>query len=431
MAAINIAYVGGGSTRAPGTVAAYILQAEAFAGLTITLIDPNVEGLDLTRRIAERMAYKCGADITLRATTNLEAGLTDADAVLSSFRPGGFEARHLDESIPLKYGVIGQETQGPGGLFMALRSVKVIKELTELMQKVAPDAILFNYTNPVNIVSQAVSLYSSVPVVSLCEGPIVFPREIAAGAGLDPAKMDARMIGLNHACWSVKQTYDTRDVIPVLEQALERLLSEDSNDRETIRRLEMAVTLGAIPASYMKYYYYRDEILDELRTKPTTRAQDIVAAVPDYLAHYREQAAHDDPALQAERARGGIFELELAVDVMDSVYNDKAEVWTLNVPNCGAISGMPDDLVVEVPCKVTRHAVTPLVSSPLPKAVRGLVGALGEYQDLAARAAWEEDRKLALQALVSNPLVPSLPVAKALYDEIAQAHSPYLGAGLR
>lgn len=431
MAAINIAYVGGGSTRAPGTVAAYILQAEAFTGSTITLIDPNVEGLDLTRRIAERMAHKRGVDITLRATTNLEEGLRDADAVLSSFRPGGFEARHLDESIPLKYGVIGQETQGPGGFFMALRSVKVVKELTELMQKVAPNAILFNYTNPVNIVSQAVSLYSSVPVVSLCEGPIVFPREIASGAGLEPAKMDARMIGLNHACWSVKQTYDARAAIPVLEQALERLLSENSRDRETIRRLEMAVTLGAIPASYMKYYYYRDELLDELRTKPTTRAQDIMAEVPDYLTHYREQAASDDPTLQAERARGGIFELELAVDVMDSVYNDKGEVWTLNVPNCGAISELPDDRVVEIPCMVKRDAVTPLVSGPLPKAVRALVGALGEYQDLAARAAWEEDRKLALQALVSNPLVTSLPVAKALYDEMAQAHAPYLGTGLR
>ena len=431
MAAINIAYVGGGSTRAPGTVAAYILQGEAFAGSTITLIDPNEEGLELTRRIAQRMAHKRGVDMCLCTTTDLATGLTDADAVLSSFRPGGFEARYLDESIPLKHGVIGQETQGPGGFFMALRSIKVIKELTELMTKVAPNAILYNYTNPVNIVAQAVSLYTDVPVVSLCEGPIVFPEELAAGAGLEPKKINATMMGLNHACWSVDATYDGQDAIAVLERELERMLNENSDDRETIRRLEMAVTLGSIPASYMKYYYYRDEILNELQSKPTTRAQDIMAEVPDYLAHYREQADSDNPTLEPERARGGIFELELAVDVMDSVYNDKGEVWTLNVPNRGALMGMPDERVVEVPCLVTRDAVTPLASGALPRAVRGLVGALGEYQDLTARAAWEEDKRLALQALASNPLVPSLPVAKKLYEEMAQAHAPYLADGLR
>ena len=431
MAAIKIAYVGGGSTRAPGTVAAYIMHGAAFTGTTMTLIDPNREGLDLTKRIAEKMAAQRGVDLTIETTTDLEAGLTDADAVLSSFRPGGFTARYLDESIPLKYGVIGQETQGPGGFFMALRSVKVIKELVDVMARVAPHATLFNYTNPVNIVAQAVSLYTAVPVISLCEGPIVFPEEIAAGAGLEPGKMDAVMVGLNHACFSVRQEYDGLPALPVLERALERLLREGSSDRETVRRLDMAVTLGSIPASYMKYYYYRDEILDELRAKPTTRAQDIMAAVPDYLQHYREQAEAESPRLEPERARGGIFELELAVNVMDSVYNDKREVWTLNVPNGGALKGMPDDRIVEVPCVVSRNAVTPLVVGELPRAVRGLVGALGEYQDLAARAAWEEDRKLGVQALASNPLVPSLPLAKEIYAEMAGAHAPYLTEGLR
>ncbi len=446
MAAIKIAYVGGGSTRAPGTVAAYVKQGEAFAGSTITLIDPDREGMDLTKRIALRLAAHLGVDLTVETATDLESGLTDADAVLSSFRPGGFEMRGLDESIPLKHGVIGQETQGPGGFFMALRSVNVVKTLVGVMARVAPKAVLYNYTNPVNIVAQAVSLYSDVPVVSLCEGPIVFPEELAAGAGLEPGKLDATMVGLNHACFSVRHEYDGLPALPVLERALERLLREGSPDRETIRRLELAVTLGTIPASYMKYYYYRDEVLEELRNKPTTRAQDIMAALPTYRRHYREQAEAALPRLEPEKARGGIFELELAVKVMNSAYNGgthyggthsgntrngSGDVWTLNVPNRGALRGLPDDLVVEVPCLVTRNAVTPLVAGELPRSVRGLVYALGAYQDLTARAAWEEDRTLAVQALASNPLVPSLPTAKALYEEMAGAQAAYLAPGLR
>ena len=431
MASINIAYIGGGSTRAPGTVASYILQGDNFAGSTITLIDKHPDKLELVKRIASRMAAVRGVDIRICTTTDLETGLTGTDAVLSSFRPGGFEMRYLDESIPLKHGVIGQETQGPGGFFMALRSVRVIKEVLTLMEKVAPNAVLFNYTNPVNIVAQAVSDYSDVPVVSLCEGPIVFPQEIVAGAGLDPTKLDATMIGLNHACWSTRHLYDGEDVIPLLEERLEAMQREGSADTETLRRLTLAVTMGSLPASYMNYYYYRDEVLRDLKAKPTTRAQDIMAAVPDYWQHYREQAKAENPVLEPERSRGGIFELELAVDVMDSFFSDKREVWTLNVPNRGAIPDMPPDRVVEVPCVVGKNKVTPLVSGPLPAPVRGLLGALGEYQELAARAAWEEDRRLALQALVSNPLVPSLPVAKALYEQMSAAQADYLPAGLR
>lgn len=431
MASLNVAYIGGGSTRAPGTLASYMLRAHAFAGSTVTLVDLDPEKLEIVQKLSNRMAASLGADIRIRTTTNLEAGLADADAVLSSFRPGGFEMRHLDESLPLKYGVIGQETQGPGGFFMSLRAVAVTKQIVALMERVAPKAVLFNYTNPVNIIAQAVSLYSGVPIISLCEGPIVFPREIVTRAGLEPDKLEVTMIGLNHACWSTKHRYDGDDVMPLLAKRFEELKRWGSDDTETLRRLEMAVTFGSLPASYMKYYYYRDEIVQELRAKPTTRAQDIMAAVPDYWRHYQEQAEQAEPTLTPERSRGGIFELELAVNVMDSYFNDKNEIWTLNVPNRTALEGVPPERVVEVPCVVGDGSFTPLVSGSLPVPVRGLVGALGEYQELAARAAWEADRRLAVQALASNPLVPSLPVAQALYRDMSAAQAEYLPAGLR
>ena len=156
MARIKIAYVGGGSTRGAGTMASFVEQAENFAGSEIVLIDLDPERLELVRRLAERYAQSRGADLEITATTDRRAGLADADAVLSSYRPGGFEARVLDERIPLQHGVIGQETQGPGGFFMALRSIHVMQAIIADMEAACPQARLFNYTNPINIVSEAI-----------------------------------------------------------------------------------------------------------------------------------------------------------------------------------------------------------------------------------------------------------------------------------
>ena len=209
MAQVKIAYIGGGSTRAPGTVASFLQQAENFSGSEIVLQDIDPERLDLVRRLAGKMAAAQGADIKVTATTDRRAALEGCDGVLSSYRPGGFEARYRDESIPLARGVVGQETQGAGGFFMALRAIHIARGLVEDMERLCPDATLFNYTNPVNIVAQAVADHSQIKVVSLCEGPIVFPREIAELAGLDPAKVRAVMLGLNHACWSAESGADT------------------------------------------------------------------------------------------------------------------------------------------------------------------------------------------------------------------------------
>src|SRR3954467_9413698 len=183
MASIRLTYVGGGSTRAPGTVAAIVERGAHFAGSEVVLVDLDEERLAVVREIAVRMAAARGVDIRVRATTDRVEGLRDADIVLTSFRPGGFEARVLDERIPLRHGVIGQETQGPGGFFMALRSIHVMKGILEDLAAVAPDARIFNYTNPVNIVAQAATDHSDIPFVSLCEGPIIFPDELAEIAG--------------------------------------------------------------------------------------------------------------------------------------------------------------------------------------------------------------------------------------------------------
>lgn len=429
MARIKIAYIGGGSTRAPGTMASFVEQGENFAGSEVVLVDLDEERLQVVRTLAEKMARHRGLDLAITATTNRRAGLDSCDAVLTSFRPGGFEARYIDESVPLKYGVIGQETQGPGGFFMALRSIYVMQSIVADMEEVCPGARIFNYTNPVNIVAEAVSHETAIPIVSLCEGPIYFPEHIAEAADLDPTKVDAVMIGLNHGSWSVRHLYDGQDMIPLVREAYERR-SAEGTERGRLRMLELAAVMGSLPADYFRYYYFTDEILAELQAKPTTRSEDILAHVPDYWEHYREQAASDAPRLDPKRSRGGINELELAIDVMDAVFNDRKEVWPVNVPNRGAIADFPDDLVVEVPGYVDRNGVAPIAQGHLPRQVAGLVKMLGEYQALTAQAAWRGTRKEALQALASNPLVLSIHKAEAIYDEMAAALEEHLSPRL-
>ena len=430
MARARIAYIGGGSTRAPAVARGLVERAAAFAGSEIALIDLDEGRLDTIARLARRMAEAAGADIRFEATTDRRAGLEGADVVLSSFRPGGFEARTLDESIPPKHGVIGQETQGPGGFFMALRAIEAIRPMLDDMDAVCPDACLLNYTNPVNVVAEAVSRHAGRQVVSLCEGPIIFPREVAEAAGLDPGPLDVVMIGLNHASWSVRHLHGGEDLVDKVRAAWAERRDDPSLPAQARRLMHMTDAFGAIPAQYFKYYHFGDELLAELRAADRSRAEEILADVPDQWRHYEEQARADVPRLDPARCRGGMDLLEIAVDVMDAVVNDRGETWPVNVPNRGAIGGLPDDLVVEVPGFVDRHGARPIASGALPSPVRGLVHALAEYQRLTADAAWHGDRRAGVQALASNPLVPSLPVAERLYDEMAAAHRAHLPARL-
>ncbi len=432
MASLKLAYIGGGGVRGPGTIATLLQRPEAFAGSEVVLIDLDDDRLGVVLRFAENLAKAKGASITFTATTDRRAGLADCDAVLTAFRPGGFEARVIDERVPLKHDVIGQETQGPGGFFMALRSIHVMKSICEEMDAVCPNAMIFNYTNPVNIVSQAVSTNCNVPIASFCEGPISFPRVLAKAAGLDPDELDVTMVGVNHNCWSVHHEYKGTDLIDTIRDRLEEQLNQGHLTELQRRVLRLATTMGAVPSYYFQYYYFSSEVLAELKAKPTTRAEDILANVPDYWAHYREQAASSTPELDPDRSRGGIHELELAIKAIDAVFNDKGGVLPVNVLNTGcAAAGFDENVVVELPCRVSRTGFTPIPQPALAAPVRGLVEMLAEYQVAAADAAWGGDRQSAIRALVANPLVVSLAKAEAIYNEMAHALAAFLPERLR
>ena len=388
MARIKLAYLGGGSTRAVGTMASFIHQGADFEGSEIVLIDLPGSRLDLVKTLADKMIAARGLDMTVTTTTDRRAGLTDVDAVLSSFRPGGFQARVLDEKIPLKHGVIGQETQGPGGFFMCLRAVNVMMGVADDLAAVAPKAKVFNYTNPVNLVAQAWTTHCDIPLVALCEGPIVYPRELMRDLGYVYDDVDAKMVGLNHASWAFDQTYQGKDALPILREEWEKRRDDPTQDPDLLRRLRIATTFNAIPSHYFQYYYCEDEVVAELKAKPTSRAEDILSWAPGYWEHYEEQALTDDPQLDPARSRGGIHELERRGQ------------------QCAGDVALP--------------------APPLARDVRGLVMALGEYQASAGHVAWEGDWKAGIRTLASNPLVRTIEKAEVIYTELAAAHREHL-----
>jgi 6-phospho-beta-glucosidase len=271
-----------------------------------------------------------------------------------------------------------------------------------------------------------VTRFSALPTISLCEGPITFPGGVVRNAGLDASGLDAVLVGLNHTGWTVRHLYDGTDVIPRIREAAAARRASPSADRRSDLMLGLAAAMGTLPSAYLFYYYFREEALRAALDAPTTRAQDILAEVDGYWRHYREQAEAGDPALDPALSRGGILELELAIDVIDAIVNDTGATWPVNVPNRGALPGFPDDLVVEVPAVVDRRGATPIPQPGLSPSVRGLIQQLGEYQALTAAAAWSGTRREAIVALTANPLVGSLSLAERLYDEMAAAHRAYL-----
>ncbi len=434
MASIRLAYIGAGSTRGPGTLGSIIRHGPAFSGSEIVLWDTAQDRLPVVREIAQHMAKAAGIDLKFTVASSQRSALQSCDAVLTSYRPGEFEARILDERIPLKHGVIGQETQGPGGFFMAMRAVHVMKSILADMESVCPNAWLVNYTNPINLVSQAIAKNSPIKIVSLCEGPFIYPDFLIKHVGLDPRRLDQVSVGINHACWSIRHLYDGKNVIPLLRQILEEDRPRDKTSPlgvEGERALRLAVAAESLPSYYFQYYYFQNEILEELTRKATTRAEDILAEVPGYWSHYREQAHSPNPVLDPARSRGGIFELELAIDVIDSIFNDLKAVWPVNTLNDGALSQFPDDLVVEVPAYIDRHGIRPITQPAKLKAHQmALVSALAQYQVSAAETAWSGTWRDGIRTLASHPLVRSLTKAELIYRELAKAHAAYLPARL-
>ena len=404
---------------APARWPASSSTAENFAGSEIVLIDLDADRLELVRRLAERMARepRRRPRPSPRPPTAAPAW-TRCDAVLSSYRPGGFEARVLDERIPLAHGVIGQETQGPGGFFMALRSIHVLQGILDDMARPAPTARIFNYTNPVNIVAQAVTRPHRRPVRVALRGADHLPGgDRGEPAGLDPARVEVASVGLNHGSWSVRHTL--RRGGPAA-RCCARRGSGGRDDPELRRRrrrlLRLAAAMGAGPGGVLPVLLLRaTRCWRELTAKPTTRAEDILGWVPGYWAHYEEQA-------RAATSRSSIPPARAAASTSSSwpstawtpCFNDRGEVLPVNVPNRGLASrASRTTLVVETLGRCDAAGVRPLPRCrACPRTCAGWWRRWPSTSRPRPTPPGRARRATRVRALAAHPLVRSLELAE-------------------
>jgi 6-phospho-beta-glucosidase len=425
----KIAIIGGGSAYAPGLIHAFIQQADTFTGAELALMDIAVQELDIVFQLSRKMVQASGVDLKITSTTNQQNAIQGADYVLTTFRQGGFEARHQDEAIPLKYNLIGQETIGPGGFFFAMRTLPVIQSILFDIQNLAPGALLLNYTNPTQIVAEAVTHFSDVPCISICDQTKDDKKKILEAIQMPEANVELESIGLNHATWSTRFTINGEDGVQLMNRHTDAVLANPDVSQRVKRQFQLTREFERLPNSYLQYYYYREETVAEAKAAPKTRAEVILDSLPGYYQHFEEQIAANTP--QLTHVRGGSLFGDMAVDVLSGLVRQAGEIYTLNVPNRHAIPNFAPDRIVEVPARVEIQGAIPLVQPQLPPEIVGLLHMLAEYQWLAADAIWSGDRRAIEHALASNPLVLSLPLARKLLDETIPLQKFYYSKDLK
>ncbi|TJZ55850.1 6-phospho-beta-glucosidase [Streptomyces piniterrae] len=377
-ARVRLAVVGGGSTYTPELVDGFARLRDALPLEELVLIDPATERLELIGRLARRIFARQGHPGRVTWTDDLDAGVDGADAVLLQLRVGGQAARNQDETWPLDCGCVGQETTGAGGLAKALRTVPVVLGIAERVRRRNPDAWIVDFTNPVGIVTRALLTHGH-KAVGLCNVAIGFQRKFAALLGVAPDQVELDHIGLNHLTWERAVRVGGEDVLPKLLTEHGEAVAEDLRmPRPLLDRL------GVIPSYYLRYYYRHDEVVRELRSKPS-RAAEVAAIEKRLLDLYADPALDEKPELLGRR--GGAFYSEAAVALTSSLLGDTGDIQIVNTLNRGTLPFLPDDAVIEAPATVGAEGATPLPVRPLEPLFAGLVANVTAYEHLALEAA--------------------------------------------
>jgi 6-phospho-beta-glucosidase len=417
---VKVAVVGAGSTYTPELVEGFVTRGDRLPVDELALLDIDHERLEVVGGLAERQLRRVGWTGRLLPTGDRRAALEGADFVIVQLRVGGNQARFTDETIPLPFGCIGQETTGPGGFAKALRTVPVVLELAELTAEVgAAGAWFVDFTNPTGLVTQAL-LDHGHRALGLCNVAIGFQREFAGRFGVEPGRVQLEHVGLNHLTWERKVLVDGVDRLPELLADPPLEPGEDEFEGMPVGFIR---DLGAIPSYYLHYYYRTSSVLEHQRTH-RTRAEEVMEIEAGLLELYRDPTLDTKPKLLEER--GGAFYSDAAAALVASLYAGTGDAQVVNVRNDGAIPNLADDDVVEVTCRVDADGAHPLPVEPLAPEMHGLVTQVKDYERLTIAAATNGSRSTALHALMANPLVPDWDTAVPLLGALLEANRPYL-----
>ena len=417
---VKIAVVGGASTYTPELVEGFATYHDRLPVDELVLLDINRQRLEIVGGLAGRILKKREWQGNLTLTGNRDQALEGADFVVIQLRVGGQQARLLDETLPLEFGCIGQETTGPGGFAKALRTVPVVLEIAEeVTRRGGRDAWIVDFTNPVGIVMQAL-LDEGHRAIGLCNSAMGFQRMVARLLQIAPSAVELEHVGLNHLTWERAARVAGEDRLPGLLDTKAEEIGREIRIPPALIRL-----LGAIPSYYLRYYYSTDEVLaEQISGHKRARAEEVMAIERTLLEMYADPRLEDKPDLLMQR--GGAYYSEAAARLIASLHAGTGDLQAVDIRNQGTLPDLPDDAVVEVPARIGRAGAQVQPLAPLHPEMAGLVHQVKAYERLTVAAAIHGDRSAALKALMANPLVRTYRTAEALLSALLEANRDHL-----
>jgi 6-phospho-beta-glucosidase len=415
---IKFAIIGAGSSYTPELIEGLVQKQDVLPIGEIAFMDINQERLDVVTGFCRRYLKQLGHDVKIIPTTDRREAIEGARFIDVQIRVGGNVQRVLDEKIPLKYGIVGQETTGPGGMLKAFRTIPVMLDIARDVERYSPGAWIINYTNPTGLVAEAVTRYTRANIAGLCSGGL-FPKWRAAEAlGVPEASVSYNYVGLNHLNFAFNIKVNGRPITDAEFDRVAEVAAWGAVDPALIKKLRL------IPSPYLQYFFHTSKKVKELKEAAHTRGEVVQMLEKEVLKAYADKAQHTKPEALARRGGGGYS--EVALDVMQAIYTNREKIIIVNVPNQGVIRGLPDDAVVEIPCLVTAAGIHGINQPEVPQTVWGIIAAVKNYEQLAVKAAVTGSKDLALMALLAHPLVRDYEIAVPLLDDLLEANKTYL-----
>lgn len=424
---LKIVTIGGGSSYTPELIEGFIKRKDEIPIREIWLVDVEAgkEKLEIVGTLAKRMVEEAGLDWKINLTLDRRQALAGADFVSTQFRVGQLDARIKDERIPFSHGILGQETNGAGGIFKAFRTIPVILEIVEDMRELCPDAWLVNFTNPAGMVTEAVLKYGKFDkVVGLCNVPILHIMMESKLLGKDPEDLFFHFGGLNHYHWH--RVYD-KEGNDLTEKIMDLIFSEDSKVVENVMNLpfieEQIRDLEMLPCVYHRYYYLESDMVQhglEEYKKGETRAEVVKEVETDLFELYKDPNLKEKPEELSKR--GGAYYSDAACELINAIYNDKQNIMVVSTKNKGALPDLPYDCAVEVSSIITAAGPRPINFGKLNTSTKGQIQMMKNMEELTIEAAVTGDYGKALQAFMLNPLIPGGTIGKTVLDEMLIAH---------
>lgn len=431
---VKIVTIGGGSSYTPELVEGFIKRYDHLPVKELWLVDIEAgrEKLETVGALAKRMVKKAGVPMEIILSYDRREALKDADFVTTQMRIGRLPARVLDERIPLSHGMIGQETNGAGGMFKAFRTIPVILDIVKDIEELCPDAWLINFTNPAGMVTEAILRYTNFKkAIGLCNVPVNMVAGFAKMLNVDESQVTMQIQGVNHFIFATDVFVDGVSRFDELLNQYAHLKPEDTIQMKNFVSLPYSPSfikgLKAIPCPYHNYYFFTKEQLEEEleQFKTGTVRGEVVSKTEEELFElYSHEELQEKPEQLA--MRGGAKYSDAACNLIASIYTNKSDIQYVDVRNNGAIADLPMDSAVEVACRITANGPQPIATGALKLPISGYVQMMKTFERLVIEAAIKGDRDLAVTALNMNPLCPSDEIANTVIDELLEAHKDYL-----